>query len=763
MLACAHTSYQLPVERIHDQPTLHHTPTFLTKVPPLTTMSLNAAPTNPSPAFDLIRELKKTTIEALSPPDCLLLAHDLIASSHASDTIVIKHAPPTTNVPPLPSTLLPVLVLGGGLKHRSSGAAATFGLIGVLKKSIVEALSPPDCLLLSLDLIASSHASSATASTHAPPAAATTNVPSPSPSFSSIPTATVSSGPMKGGGILGLKRRPSGARVAPHFSGVSSLSVTESPDEFLDDDKEQLLPRLSSMMLNHGGNFVYAGVPRSKSARASFAHCIPNEDRVMDNNAISYVDDVSLLEKREVFQLPAVHRSMRRLNYADILMSEEVLMLAKRYMEVGPSRASLLHIGYDSLQEVCNEKTLIDEMDYISPTLRMLVYVRGYHWIGFVVQTIACLCELSYYFVHIHRRGSVDLVSGIALVSCLPYYAMHSIVTFTVAFKSKPLTADTPLESIRSTGLSYVRLHGLDILAAAQHRLAHEAGRSIAPSADLSLFRKRLVSSTLTECFVIHFLIGAVPIVWSFAVTSVRSYERGDLLVSVLAAASTWSRLVVVLGLTYSAFVVRLSQKMSEFEIRRVEADIRTIKPNLTHRITPRYLALLHEIHLIGNRSHSHFALLVPALLVSTVQVLGSLILSFGAKSGVAGACFPSWSFCAFFQPLVTLFAFVYGFSTSNLALQRDVHQDIVEMNIRLTFSERDVPNWLLQQMVCLERIDGRAFYLPMGIVPSVAMSWKIVSSFVASLLFLGPYLVSIADKLTVEVLCPAENGGPTT
>ena len=76
-------------------------------------------------------------------------------------------------------------------------------------------------------------------------------------------------------------------------------------------------------------------------------------------------------------------------------------------------------------------------------------------------------------------------------------------------------------------------------------------------------------------------------------------------------------------------------------------------------------------------------------------------------------------------------------------------------MNIRLTYSDSHVPNWLLQQMICLERLDGRALSLPFNVVPSIEMAREMVSSLVTALFFLGPYTVSIADKLSAELMCP--------
>jgi len=78
-------------------------------------------------------------------------------------------------------------------------------------------------------------------------------------------------------------------------------------------------------------------------------------------------------------------------------------------------------------------------------------------------------------------------------------------------------------------------------------------------------------------------------------------------------------------------------------------------------------------------------------------------------------------------------------------------------MNIRLTYSESHVPNWLLQQMICLERLDGRALSLPFDLIPSLEMSKTMVGNMVTGALLLGPYLLSIWGELSSEFLCRRE------
>jgi hypothetical protein len=104
----------------------------------------------------------------------------------------------------------------------------------------------------------------------------------------------------------------------------------------------------------------------------------------------------------------------------------------------------------------------------------------------------------------------------------------------------------------------------------------------------------------------------------------------------------------------------------------------------------------------------------IPILAAYSVQLVGGIF----APSINSESCVPLWVFFAVFQPVVSLIVMIHGYAKLNLAFERDVDQDIVEMNIRLTYSESHVPNWLLQQMICLERLDGRALSLPYEIIP---------------------------------------------
>jgi len=96
----------------------------------------------------------------------------------------------------------------------------------------------------------------------------------------------------------------------------------------------------------------------------------------------------------------------------------------------------------------------------------------------------------------------------------------------------------------------------------------------------------------------------------------------------------------------------------------------------------------------------------------------------------------------------------VHGYAKLNLAIERDADQDIVELNVRLSYSETHVPNWLLQQLHALDRLDGRAFALPFDVIPEMKMSRSVITSLGTIIVVLAPYLVSVYGSTDAELLC---------
>jgi len=110
------------------------------------------------------------------------------------------------------------------------------------------------------------------------------------------------------------------------------------------------------LRLNDAGDFVKADLSMTSGSNTRIrrqsisAKSFDLEDSVMDRRASITFKEVSNREKMAVFRLAAVRRSMRHLADANILMSDECLAVQSKYMEVGPNRASLLHVGWEAIQ-----------------------------------------------------------------------------------------------------------------------------------------------------------------------------------------------------------------------------------------------------------------------------------------------------------------------------------------------------------------------------------------------------------------------------
>jgi hypothetical protein len=121
------------------------------------------------------------------------------------------------------------------------------------------------------------------------------------------------------------------------------------------------------------------------------------------------------------------------------------------------------------------------------------------------------------------------------------------------------------------------------------------------------------------------------------------------------------------------------------------------VHPTLIHRITPRFKSLLHECHLCGNLAHKHLTLYFIFIAVDVLLMVGGIFNASmmgagggedGSEEEVAeegaggdvGTCVPWWVFANGVQPIVNILVFVHMYGLLNLAIERDVDQDIVEM-----------------------------------------------------------------------------------
>ena len=224
-------------------------------------------------------------------------------------------------------------------------------------------------------------------------------------------------------------------------------------------------------------------------------------------------------------------------------------------------------------------------------------------------------------------------------------------------------------------GYIYFQLQGLAVIAKAQKKAALLANKDVTPQNDIGALRDSFVREAIIEALTVHTIPLLCPMTLSCAFSTARQYAAGNYLMSFLACGSIVSCTFQVLNFTHMCFYMRLSQKLQGFEIRRCQADIRVCEPELIHRVTPRFKGLLHEAHLIGNKSHKFLFIFMPALLLMGLQFVGGI---FSPQFKVKGSdCVPTWVFFAFFAPLVSLLVIVHAFAKLNVAFERDVDQDV--------------------------------------------------------------------------------------
>jgi len=171
----------------------------------------------------------------------------------------------------------------------------------------------------------------------------------------------------------------------------------------------------------------------------------------------------------------------------------------------------------------------------------------------------------------------------------------------------------------------------------------------------------------------VHFLVGLVPFVYSAATSATRYAQKDDFLMCSLAVCSLLSKVSAMLCMSHVAFTIRMSQVLSELEIRRCEADIRVVTPSMIHRITPRFKGLLQELHYVGNKAHPLFMMMIPVFLVYVIMLAGAIM----KATFDDNACVPTWCFASFFQPLTTFIIWLSAYGNLNLAIERDIDQDI--------------------------------------------------------------------------------------
>jgi len=135
---------------------------------------------------------------------------------------------------------------------------------------------------------------------------------------------------------------------------------------------------------------------------------------------------------------------------------------------------------------------------YISPLIGRVADLRGFHVVGWVVQLVAFVGELSFYVLTMSARehGKWDIVGTTAFLGSLLLCLMNTLYCSKSALKGHTLTLtrDTSIDDASITQTNYLRCKGLDVLAKAQERLVVESGkRDVESAAGLREFKKKAI------------------------------------------------------------------------------------------------------------------------------------------------------------------------------------------------------------------------------------------------------------------------------
>jgi len=173
----------------------------------------------------------------------------------------------------------------------------------------------------------------------------------------------------------------------------------------------------------------------------------------------------------------------------------------------------------------------------------------------------------------IKRDGGPDLVSGCSFMALCNGFLFNSVYTAKKALKGSkiPLTGTIDTDELSVSSVNYCRIKGLEHLATAQEKDAESHKLKIEPENSLRVFKDKVVRAMLKEAVFVHGLTGS-PMFICACVSLYRSITRGESAMFLFGnAACLWQAIQQALMMAQTAFAVRFSQKLSEFEIRRYE------------------------------------------------------------------------------------------------------------------------------------------------------------------------------------------------
>ncbi|GMH80322.1 hypothetical protein TL16_g08500 [Triparma laevis f. inornata] len=469
------------------------------------------------------------------------------------------------------------------------------------------------------------------------------------------------------------------------------------------------------------------------------------------------------LNREEVLTLTAEQKLAREIRQASLdpvlpitatgtvleFLSDPLIAgIHKQFLLNRPNSCTIRAIGARHLKERKIRTTYAQQKLTISPLMHYLKAIIGDTWYpGLAFYTFLVLCELYYVWKSIEMGStstSVNVTYGFYLVFIMIVNIVFARVEIDAYGRENWNHWEKNPNDIFMSDSTYLMMAGFDVLAEAEIELRNELRDEKGVKTELgptrSLFKEvkeSLRRSVIVESLSVHCLISIS--IWGVSLyNSLRSHiEQGETLFAALAVASFISRFGNASMSADVAMALRLNQKVHEFEVKRMQHDIRACKPEQVDLLVPRLQTLLKEMHQVTQSENIFLILWAPVL------VLWWIMLGFGIYNlnviKDANFVLPCWMLIVTVQPVFSLLTFYYGFAHLNRLTERDIDNDLILKRLELQVVAKDWANekddkWVSRatdKLFCLEQHDSRVCILPFHTIPEIGHAKQILRSLI--------------------------------
>ena len=324
---------------------------------------------------------------------------------------------------------------------------------------------------------------------------------------------------------------------------------------------------------------------------------------------------------------------------------------------------------------------------------------------------------------------------------------MYTIVNYgEVMDYSKPVyVIKDKLEDCSMSSYLLLMLKGMDVLAKQELDLKKAGGGGV-DGGEVSVYAKvrhRIATRSLTYALILN--LGFL-ILWFVAlVTTLRFHaEREEWNMFAFAVGSLATSVGITMASATTTFYINCSQILFHLDVKRLQHDIRTCNVKDSVLIVPRVNGLLKQLHGFTNSTHKFFFMWLPIVACSWIMLVIALYNLNIVKDLQYRV--PCWIIIASVQPVGSLLSFYHGFASLNLILERDLDNDLNDLQLRIRCAEGMRFQWgevNAAKIQCLLQRDSKVCILPFHIIPDVQTTKLMVSYIISLAVLLLPYMIN--------------------